>query len=158
MNSVSENLYMAAPMILYPQTSEQCAVAGRASEIGAGFWLKDDSVNGIKEAIRNILNNKSYAEAALELSNDFRSSPGVSAAAEFIENAPHDVPKSEDPIGKLHAKIGLSQLLYWVTAIILMILCGRFAGTQYIWILGAAAGVFNQFFTKFITQKHLKKL
>lgn len=158
MNSVSESLYMATPMILYPQTSEQCAVARRAKEIGAGLLLKDDSINGIAKAVRTVLNNKPYAEAALECSNDFRSSPGVAAAAEFIETAPHSVPKSEDPVNKLNAKIGLWQLLYWVIAIALMILCGKFAGTQYIWILGVAAGVFNQFFTKFITQKHLKKL
>ncbi len=31
MNSVSESLYMVAPMILYPQTSEQCAVARRVT-------------------------------------------------------------------------------------------------------------------------------
>lgn len=37
MNSVSESLYMAAPMILYPQTGEQCAVARRVTEIGAGY-------------------------------------------------------------------------------------------------------------------------
>ncbi|MDE5598011.1 MAG: glycosyl transferase, partial [Lachnospiraceae bacterium] len=37
MNSVSESLYMAAPMILYPQTGEQCAVARRVTEIGAGI-------------------------------------------------------------------------------------------------------------------------
>lgn len=35
MNSVSESLYMAAPMVLYPQTGEQQAVARRAAEIGA---------------------------------------------------------------------------------------------------------------------------
>ena len=36
MNSVSESLYMAAPMVLYPQTSEQNAVARKTKEIGAG--------------------------------------------------------------------------------------------------------------------------
>ena len=35
MNSVSESLYMAAPMVLYPQTSEQNAVARKTKEIGA---------------------------------------------------------------------------------------------------------------------------
>lgn len=36
MNSVSESLYMATPMVLYPQTNEQKAVARRTMEIGAG--------------------------------------------------------------------------------------------------------------------------
>lgn len=43
MNSVSESLYMATPMILYPQTSEQQAVARRAKEIGTGVMLTNDS-------------------------------------------------------------------------------------------------------------------
>ena len=47
MNSVSESLYMAAPMVLYPQTNEQHAVARRVSEIGAGVMLRDDSAAGI---------------------------------------------------------------------------------------------------------------
>ena len=40
MNSVSESLYMAAPMVLYPQTCEQYAVARRVTEINAGTMLK----------------------------------------------------------------------------------------------------------------------
>ncbi|MBQ9322542.1 MAG: glucosyltransferase, partial [Eubacterium sp.] len=40
MNSVSESLYMAAPMVLYPQTSEQKAVAGRASKKVLKKYLK----------------------------------------------------------------------------------------------------------------------
>lgn len=51
MNSVSESLYMAAPMTLYPQTSEQKAVARRVTEIGAGLMLNDDSANGIRSAV-----------------------------------------------------------------------------------------------------------
>lgn len=39
MNSVSESLYMATPMVLYPQTSEQQAVARRAMEMGTGVLL-----------------------------------------------------------------------------------------------------------------------
>ena len=89
MNSVSESLYMATPMVLYPQTHEQAAVSRRAYEIGAGELLKDASVSGIKSAVQNILKNKKYADAARKCSEDFRNSPGPKASAEFIETAPH---------------------------------------------------------------------
>lgn len=89
MNSVSESLYMATPMVLYPQTHEQAAVSRRAYEIGAGELLKDASVSGIKSAVQNILKNKKYADAARKCSEDFRNSPSPKASAEFIETAPH---------------------------------------------------------------------
>ena len=44
MNSVSESLYMGTPMILYPQTNEQYAVARRVTEIGAGIMMKDEKM------------------------------------------------------------------------------------------------------------------
>lgn len=89
MNSVSESLYMAAPMVLYPQTNEQCAVARRVTEIGAGMLLKDDSVEAIRAAVQEILNEKTYTKAAVECSADFRGCSGAAGAAEFIETAPH---------------------------------------------------------------------
>lgn len=89
MNSVSESLYMAAPMVLYPQTNEQNAVARRVTEIGAGMLLKDDSCEGIRTAVQEILDNSIYAKAAAECSADFRACCGPAGAAEFIENAPH---------------------------------------------------------------------
>jgi MGT family glycosyltransferase len=89
MNSVSESLYMAAPMVLYPQTNEQKAVARRVTEIGAGVVLNDDSADGIRASVDEILNDPAYGKAAEECSGDFRSCPGAAGAAEFIENAPH---------------------------------------------------------------------
>ncbi|MBD5550181.1 MAG: glycosyl transferase [Lachnospiraceae bacterium] len=89
MNSVSESLYMAAPMVLYPQTNEQHAVARRVTEIGAGIMLKEDSSEGIRTAVQELLNHSAYGSAAAECSVDFRVCPGAAGAAEFIENAPH---------------------------------------------------------------------
>lgn len=91
MNSVSESLYMAAPMVLYPQTNEQNAVARRVTEIGAGMLLKDDSSEGIRAAVKEILNDKAYAKAAADCSVDFRACSGPAGAAEFIESAPHSL-------------------------------------------------------------------
>lgn len=89
MNSVSESLYMATPMVLYPQTGEQRAVARRASEIGAGIVLKDDSSAGILAAVQEVLNNRVYGDAAALCSADFRACSGAVGAAVFIESAPH---------------------------------------------------------------------
>lgn len=89
MNSVSESLYMAAPMVLYPQTNEQNAVARRVTEVGTGMLLQDGSCEGIRTAVQEILDNSIYAKAAAECSADFRACSGPAGAAEFIENAPH---------------------------------------------------------------------
>ena len=99
MNSVSESLYMATPMVLYPQTSEQKAVARRVTEIGAGAVLKDDSVSGILSSVQEILNGAAYGKAAVACSTDFRSCTGAAGAAEFIENAPHS-PSGSDVAGE----------------------------------------------------------
>lgn len=89
MNSVSESLYMAAPMVLYPQTGEQAAVARRAEEMGAGLRLQKDTAGGIRSAVKAVLNDRRYADAATECSADFRACPGAAGAADFIESAPH---------------------------------------------------------------------
>ena len=89
MNSVSESLYMAAPMVLCPQTNEQAAVARRVTEIGAGKLPEDDSVAGIREAVLELIRRPGYAAAAKACSEDFRSCPGPAGAADFIETAPH---------------------------------------------------------------------
>ena len=91
MNSISESLYMATPMVLYPQTNEQKANARRTMEIGAGIKLKDVSIKGIRLAIETILNNDKYRIMAKKCSEDFHSCKGPKEAANFIESAPHSV-------------------------------------------------------------------
>lgn len=95
MNSTSESLYMATPMVLFPQTNEQRAVARRAKELGTGVELKDESVNTIHDAIMEVLGNAQYAAAAKECCKDFREASGAKGAAEFIENAPHLIPEED---------------------------------------------------------------
>lgn len=140
MNSVSESLYMAAPMVLYPQTSEQFAVARRVTEIGAGIMLKDDSSEGIRAAIQEILNNKVYGNAAAECSADFRACPGTAGAAEFIENAPHSS-NSIDILSELNRATAKFHLLYWLIVIIAINLTGFLVSWKYVWVIGIAAGI-----------------
>lgn len=140
MNSVSESLYMAAPMILYPQTGEQCAVARRVTEIGAGILLQDDSTEGIRTTVQELLNNTAYAKTAAECSSDFRACPGTAGAAEFIENAPH-TSNGTDILGELNKKNAKFQLLYWLVITALIILTGSLISWKFVWVIGIAAGV-----------------
>lgn len=135
MNSVSESLYMAAPMILYPQTGEQCAVARRVTEIGAGILLRDDSPEGIRTAVQEILNNTAYSNAAAECSLDFRACSGTTGAAEFIENAPH-TSNGIDVMSELNKENVRFQLLYWLIIIGIIILVGLVISWKFLCHLG----------------------
>ena len=86
MNSVSEALYYEVPLVLFPQTTEQEAVAGRTEELGAGIRLKSIEGKDIKEALETIMNEPSYKNNAVRISESFRSSGGVKEAAAFLES------------------------------------------------------------------------
>ena len=142
MNSVSESLYMETPMVLYPQTGEQKAVARRVTEIGAGKTLTDDSVNGIRMTVQEILDDPSYREAAKACSQDFRSCPGPAGAADFIENAPH-ISNGIDVISELNRETGRFRFLYWVFVIVCINLIGRLISWKYVWIIGLGAAILS---------------
>ena len=142
MNSVSESLYMATPLVLYPQTSEQRAVARRTEEIGAGLMLTDDSAKGIRLAVQEILKNNDYRVAAKDCSADFRSCIGTVGAAEFIENAPH-FSEGVDVLGELNKANGRFQLGYWLIIIMIIALFGIFISWKYVWIFGVVAGILS---------------
>lgn len=142
MNSVSESLYMATPLVLYPQTNEQRAVAKRAEEKGAGVVLSDDSTEGIKKAVTEILENPSYASAAKEICNDFRSCTGVEGAADFIENAPH-TSNGVDLLAEVNKGNKWFHVCYWLIVCALIVLFGVFVSWKNFWIIGAAAGILS---------------
>lgn len=157
MNSVSESLYMATPMILYPQTSEQHAVARRVTEKGAGIILSDDSSKGIKEAVAEILNNPAYAGAARQCADDFRSCPGVTAAADFIETAPH-TSAGIDLLAQVNKSNKWFYLCYWLLACALAALLGVFVSWHCVWIVGVAAGVLCYPVGKLLWKKRYHRL
>lgn len=142
MNSVSESLYMATPLVLYPQTSEQRAVARRTEEIGAGLMLTDDSAKGIRLAVQEILKNNDYRVAAKDCSADFRFCIGTVGAAEFIENAPH-LSEGVDVLSELNKANGRFQIVYWLSIIIIISLIGVLISWKYVWIVGVAAGILS---------------
>ena len=140
MNSVSESLYMATPMVLYPQTGEQFAVARRAAELGAGVLLKDDSIAGIRAAVQKILDHASYRDAAEACSRDFRSCSGPSGAADFIESAPHQW-DGIDILKELNKTNVRFLFIYWSIVAILIFLAGFYIDRKFLWIIGFAAGI-----------------
>ncbi|MBE7003542.1 MAG: glycosyl transferase [Ruminococcaceae bacterium] len=142
MNSVSESLYMATPMVLYPQTNEQQAVARRAMEIGAGVMLADDSVDGIRSAVREILDNAAFGAAAKACSADFRACSGTAGAADFIEKAPH-ASDGVDVIRELNASNTRFQVLYWLAVILTVSLLRFLVGWKLSWVIAVAAGILS---------------
>lgn len=142
MNSVSESLYMETPMVLYPQTNEQAAVARRVSEIGAGVMLKDDSVDGIRETLHRLLHTEVYTKAAQECAEDFRACLGIAGAADFVENAPHES-SGIDVMKKLAKANVLAQVVYNIIFVLLAVLIFCFVSPKFIWVYVVLAVVLS---------------
>lgn len=85
MNSASEGLYFEVPLILFPQTPEQGAVARRVEELGAGILLKNITKEEIAKIISQVLSDSSYKENATAISQSFKRSGGVMEARSFVE-------------------------------------------------------------------------
>ena len=85
MNSASEGLYFQVPLVLFPQTPEQGAVARRAEELGAGIRLNSISGEDILQAVRTVLTDPSYKENAVKVSESFRACGGAAEARLFLE-------------------------------------------------------------------------
>ena len=85
MNSASEGLYYKVPLVLFPQTQEQGAVAARVEELGAGVRLPSISEEDILKALKQVLQEASYKENAEKISDSFRSCGGAREARAFLE-------------------------------------------------------------------------
>ena len=86
MNSASEGLYFRVPLVLFPQTPEQGAVAKRTEELGAGIMLKSISEADILQALRAVLFEPQYKDSASGISDSFRACGGVQEARAFLES------------------------------------------------------------------------
>ena len=85
MNSVSEGLYFQVPLILFPQTPEQGAVAKRTEELGAGIHLQSIEPHEIVQAVNEILQNRTYKDNAAKISQSFQACGGAKEARRFLE-------------------------------------------------------------------------
>jgi MGT family glycosyltransferase len=85
MNSASEGLYFGVPLVLFPQTPEQDAVAKRTEELGAGVRLKSISEADVFDALTKVLHEPQYKAGAERVSESFKNSGGMAEAKEFLE-------------------------------------------------------------------------
>ena len=85
MNSASEGLYYGVPLVLFPQTPEQNAVATRAEELGAGVRLKSISEEDILCSLTKVIEDSHYKECAERVSESFKSCGGTEEAKVFLE-------------------------------------------------------------------------
>ena len=86
MNSASEGLYFQVPLVLFPQTPEQGAVAKRTEELGAGIMLRSIKEEDILSALKQVLEDPAYRNSAARISESFRSAGGVKEARAFLES------------------------------------------------------------------------
>ena len=85
MNSVSEGLYFKVPLVLFPQTPEQGAVAKRTEELGAGIRLRSISEEDILDALKQVLTDPDYKNNAVKVSDSFHACGGAAEARTFLE-------------------------------------------------------------------------
>lgn len=91
MNSASEGLYFGVPLVLFPQTPEQDAVAKRTEELGAGLRLKSIAEEDILDALSQVLNDPQYRAGAAKVSESFKACGGAAEAKEFLESIGRDL-------------------------------------------------------------------
>lgn len=84
MNSVNESLYYEVPLVTYPQTSEQGGVATRVEMLGAGERLLKANPETIRETVEKVLQNVSYKDNAVKISEGFKNCSGAKGAADKI--------------------------------------------------------------------------
>lgn len=84
MNSVNESLYFHVPLIMLPQTSEQCGVAERVCQLGAGRKLCKIDAASIVNAVDSVLTNSTYRENAAKIADGFKRCSGAKGAADKI--------------------------------------------------------------------------
>ena len=85
MNSASEGLYFGVPLVLFPQTSEQGAVAKRVEELGAGVRLKSISGEDVLDALSKVICDPQFTTEAERVSESFKACGGTEEAKAFLE-------------------------------------------------------------------------
>ena len=90
MNSVSESLYFAVPLVMLPQTAEQGGVAERVRQLGAGVKLDKTDATSLRQAVNILLTDSSYQQNARMISEGFRCCSGAKGAADQILQACKD--------------------------------------------------------------------
>ena len=89
LNTALETLREGKPMIVIPRAFDQPAVAARLERCGIAVALspKKLSVGMIRSALRTLITEPSYREAATEMKAAVRASHGLAYAADVIEDS-----------------------------------------------------------------------
>ena len=85
MNSANEAIWFGVPTVLYPQQSEERAVAERMAELGLGLPLKSEAPQAIRQAVETVLREPSYGDNTRRMAQDFHRCGGAKSAADKIE-------------------------------------------------------------------------
>lgn len=86
MNSASESLWCGTPMVLFPLTSEEGAVADRIAALGAGLRLRSTRPGAIRRAVETVLTDPGYRTQAQAMAEEFHRCGGAPEAAGFVES------------------------------------------------------------------------
>lgn len=86
MNSTNEGLYFDTPLIVIPMGGDQFLVASQVEKAGAGLKLdkKELSSSVLRQKIKEIINNSSYAARAADIGRSLRDAGGYKRAADAI--------------------------------------------------------------------------
>ena len=86
MNSVSESLRFAVPMVTVPQMAEQEIVGRRVEQLGAGVYLakRDVSPESLRTALRRLLTEPAFRESAERVGKTLVASGGPAKAAALV--------------------------------------------------------------------------
>lgn len=85
-NSVSEALYYNLPMVMVPYFGDQCWIAKRVEDLGAGIYLdpKLISISELREAADRILTHPAFYENSKKIGDSLRLAGGYAKAADEI--------------------------------------------------------------------------
>ncbi len=89
LNTVLETLAEGVPMVALPQGNDQPGVAARVAESGAGVVLtrRKATVSAVRAALRKVLEDGRYREAAQRLQAGMKTVDGLARATDVIEQA-----------------------------------------------------------------------
>ena len=87
LNTVLDSLACGVPLIAVPITYEQPAIASRIRWTGVGEVLPLAKLNAqrLRDTIRQVASNRSYASKAQEIKKCIEESGGVRGTADLIE-------------------------------------------------------------------------
>ncbi len=99
MNSVHDGLYYGVPLLLVPQQAEQTFTAQRVVQLGAGLMLGKAQVNAqvLRNSAARLLSEPQFKREAVRIGETFRTTGGMTGAADEIERLLHSRGASQSP-------------------------------------------------------------